>query len=134
MARSIYATFKTEEQAERATGAPVCTCVAAEDVSFVISDPLMHPTVFHPGPRPTPNSPPQVDVVPPCPFQSLVPTRLAPPQCPFARKISGIDPCQRLRRTRFRSVQVRRPPAMSKPGRWVCLRREDRSHSWKHAF
>ena len=68
MARSIYATFKTEEQAERATGALLDHGVAAEDVSFVISDPLMHPTVFHPEPRTTPNTPPQVDVVPPAPI------------------------------------------------------------------
>ncbi len=48
MARSIYATFTTEKDAERATGALLDHGVAAEDVSFVISDPLTHPTLFHP--------------------------------------------------------------------------------------
>jgi hypothetical protein len=48
MARSIYATFTTERNAESATGALLDHGVAAEDVSFVISDPLLHPSVFQP--------------------------------------------------------------------------------------
>ena len=49
MARSIYATFTTERDAERAAGALLDHGVSAEDVSFVISDPLLNPNVFHPG-------------------------------------------------------------------------------------
>jgi len=70
MARSIYATFTTEQDAERATGALLDHGVAAEDVSFVISDPLLHPTVFHPASDAAIRTTAPVDAVPP-PTQPL---------------------------------------------------------------
>jgi len=65
MARSIYATFTTERDAERATGALLDHGVPAESVSFVISDPLMHPTVFHPASSAASQTTAPVDAMPP---------------------------------------------------------------------
>jgi hypothetical protein len=80
MAHSIYATFTTEHDAERAAGALLDHGVAAEDVSFVISDPLLHPTVFHPGaPASGVASTPPADAMPPA-AQSLPGTYVADAQ------------------------------------------------------
>ena len=75
MARSIYATFTTERDAERATGALLDHGLAATDVSFVISDPLLHPTVFHPEDH---AGPALVDALPP-PTQHLPGTFVTDP-------------------------------------------------------
>ncbi|HLJ54276.1 MAG TPA: hypothetical protein VKT77_04500 [Chthonomonadaceae bacterium] len=64
MAHAIYATFDTEHDAERAAGALLDHGVRAEDVSFVISDPLVHPTVFQ-QPVSLADRPAPVDVGPP---------------------------------------------------------------------
>ncbi len=64
MATSIYATFATEGAAERATGALLDHGVGPQDVSFVISDPVTQPTVFHPQSESARQSAP-VDAAPP---------------------------------------------------------------------
>lgn len=99
MSRSIYATFNTERDAERATGALLDHGVAAEDVSFVISDPLLHPTVFHPE-RPTADqaTAAPVDAVPPPPqrlpgtfeTRAPLPGQTAPPM-PLEPELATAD-------------------------------------------
>jgi hypothetical protein len=63
MAQSIYATFATEHDAERAAGALMDHGVSAQAISFVISDKQMHPTVFHP--EQTTGATHSADAVPP---------------------------------------------------------------------
>src|SRR4051794_5646894 len=87
MIQNIYATFLTEHDAERAAGALMDHGVSAQSISFVLSENVTHPTVFHPAettegehptdaatpvPRPLPGTytPANVDIPPPPEFRN----------------------------------------------------------------
>lgn len=103
MARSIYATFATEHDAERASGALMDHGVSAEAISFVISDRQMHPAVYHPEQtigathsadavppptRPLPGTitPPDVDLPPPPEYRNPLERQMLHLEAPAIRQ------------------------------------------------